>query len=107
MSPFMIFRATMLAFGLTASQLRGTLTISSVARPRMVAMYLMRRLTNLSLPCIGREFGGRHHTTVLYAIRTVEQKRQTDLKTRDMVSAIEEQLRVLTRPPLEPAKETA
>lgn len=41
------------------------------ARPRQIAMYLARKYTDKSLPGIGREFGGRHHTTVLHAVRRV------------------------------------
>lgn len=43
-----------------------------VARPRQVAMYLAKQLTPKSLPDIGRRFGGRDHTTVIHAIRTIE-----------------------------------
>jgi hypothetical protein len=43
-----------------------------VARPRQVAMYFTREITPLSLPCIGRRFGGRDHTTVIHAINKVE-----------------------------------
>ena len=53
------------------SALRGTQKNKGVAEPRQMAMYLIRKLTNLSLPDIGKEFG-RDHTTVLYAIRKVE-----------------------------------
>lgn len=42
-----------------------------VARPRQIAMYLARTLTPLSLPDIGRRFGGRDHTTVMHACRHV------------------------------------
>ena len=45
----------------------------SVARPRQLAMYLTKRLTEKSLPDIGRKFGGRDHTTVMHAIRKVEE----------------------------------
>ena len=51
--------------------LRGTLKNKGTAEARQVAMYLIRKLTNLSLPDIGKEFA-RDHTTVLYAIRKVE-----------------------------------
>lgn len=44
-----------------------------VARPRQVAMYLSKRLTKSSLPEIGRRFGNRDHTTVIHAVRTVEE----------------------------------
>ena len=45
----------------------------SVARPRQVAMYLAKSITTRSLPEIGRKFGGRDHTTVIHAIKTIEE----------------------------------
>ena len=51
--------------------IRGTQKNKGTAEARQVAMYLIRKLTNLSLPDIGKEFA-RDHSTVLYAIRKVE-----------------------------------
>jgi chromosomal replication initiator protein len=59
-------------------ELRGSKKHKGIAEPRQVAMYLVRKLTNLSLPDIGREFG-KDHSTVLYNIRKVE----TALKSGD------------------------
>jgi chromosomal replication initiator protein len=50
----------------------------SVARPRQVAMFLAKQLTSRSLPEIGRRFGGRDHTTVMHAVRRVEELKATD-----------------------------
>jgi chromosomal replication initiator protein len=50
----------------------------AVARPRQVAMYLAKQLTARSLPEIGRKFGGRDHTTVMHAVRKVEELRTSD-----------------------------
>ncbi len=50
----------------------------AVARPRQIAMYLAKQLTSRSLPEIGRKFGGRDHTTVMHAVRKVEELRATD-----------------------------
>ncbi len=50
----------------------------AVARPRQVAMYLAKQLTARSLPEIGRKFGGRDHTTVIHAVRRIEQLRESD-----------------------------
>ena len=50
----------------------------AVARPRQVAMYLAKALTSRSLPEIGRKFGGRDHTTVMHAVRKVEELRAGD-----------------------------
>ncbi|MGB2159159.1 MAG: chromosomal replication initiator protein DnaA, partial [Candidatus Puniceispirillaceae bacterium] len=44
----------------------------NIARPRQVAMYLAKTLTSFSYPEIGRQFGGRDHTTVMHAVRTIE-----------------------------------
>lgn len=50
----------------------------SVSFPRQIAMYLCRELTEMSLPQIGEEFGGRDHTTVIHAYEKINQLRQTD-----------------------------
>ena len=50
----------------------------AVARPRQVAMYLSKQLTSRSLPEIGRKFGGRDHTTVMHAVRKVEELKSID-----------------------------
>lgn len=57
-----------------------------VARPRQVAMYLAKRLTTKSLPEIGRKFGGKDHTTVMHAVKRIEELRVTDC---DLASDIE------------------
>ncbi len=49
-----------------------------VARPRQVAMYLAKQLTSRSLPEIGRKFGGRDHTTVMHAVRKIDELRAAD-----------------------------
>jgi chromosomal replication initiator protein len=51
----------------------------AVARPRQVAMYLAKQLTSRSLPEIGRKFGGRDHTTVMHAVRKIEELRGSDV----------------------------
>ena len=56
-----------------------------VARPRQIAMYLAKRLTTRSLPEIGRKFGGRDHSTVIHAVRRIEELRDAD---RDVDSAV-------------------
>lgn len=50
----------------------------AIARPRQIAMYLAKRLTTRSLPEIGRKFGNRDHTTVMYAVKRIEELRGTD-----------------------------
>jgi chromosomal replication initiator protein len=50
----------------------------AVARPRQVAMWLSKQHTTRSLPEIGRKFGGRDHTTVIHAVRKIDELRQAD-----------------------------
>ena len=63
-----------------------------VARPRQVAMYLAKMLTSKSLPEIGRKFGGRDHTTVIHAVKRVEELRQTDSQIADDVELLRRML---------------
>jgi len=65
---------------------------ANIALPRMVAMYLSRRLTPASLNEIGEAFGGRDHGTVLHANRTIEEKMKSDEKLRRIVTYLGEKL---------------
>jgi chromosomal replication initiator protein len=65
---------------------------ANIALPRMVAMYLSRRLTTASLNEIGDAFGGRDHGTVLHANRTIEEKMKSDEKLRRIVNYLAEKL---------------
>lgn len=64
----------------------------SVARPRQVAMALAKQLTNHSLPEIGDAFGGRDHTTVLYACRKIEELRSTEVMVEEDYTNLHRQL---------------
>jgi len=65
-------------FNLKLSDLLSARRARHVARSRQVAMYLCKQLTTKSLPSIGRKFGGRHHTTVMHAVKRVDELRLTD-----------------------------
>ncbi len=65
-------------FNVRISDMHSARRARSVARPRQVAMYLAKQLTSRSLPEIGRKFGGRDHTTVMHAVRKVEELRGHD-----------------------------
>lgn len=64
----------------------------AVARPRQIAMYLAKRLTTRSLPEIGRKFGGRDHSTVIHAVRKVEELRDQDREIDQAVRVLMQQL---------------
>ena len=63
-----------------------------VARPRQIAMYLAKRLTTRSLPEIGRKFGGRDHSTVIHAVRRIEDLRDKDHEIDSSVRTLLRQL---------------
>jgi chromosomal replication initiator protein len=82
-------------FGCHVSDLRGDRRSADVAYPRHVAMYLCRELTEASLPQIGERFGGRDHSTVLYAVNKIERLIQDghDRQLHDLVQVITQHLR--------------
>jgi chromosomal replication initiator protein len=83
-------------FGLSPEELISAGRAARLAWPRQVAMYLARELTEESLPSIGREFGGRDHTTVLHAWRRTEQRISSNPSSR---IAVEELRTRLSAPP--------
>src|SRR5450432_458337 len=65
-------------FQVKQSQLKEKSNTKKVVYPRQVAMYLVKELTNASLPEIGRAFGGKHHTTVIHSINKIDKERHID-----------------------------
>jgi chromosomal replication initiator protein len=65
-------------FNIRMADMHSARRARAVARPRQVAMYLAKQLTSRSLPEIGRKFGGRDHTTVMHAVKKVDELRQAD-----------------------------
>ncbi|MGA2260631.1 MAG: chromosomal replication initiator protein DnaA [Acidobacteriota bacterium] len=74
----MIIRAVASYFGLKPIQLKAKNNSRRIAQPRQIAMYICKQVTSLSLPQIGKDFGGKHHTTVLHSIRKIEEMRKKD-----------------------------
>ena len=65
-------------FNVRVSDMHSARRARAIARPRQVAMYLAKQLTARSLPEIGRKFGGRDHTTVMHAVKKVDELREHD-----------------------------
>jgi chromosomal replication initiator protein len=80
-------------YQLKVGDLRSRNNSKSIAMPRQVAMYLCKSLTNSSLPEIGKNFGGKHHSTVIHSIRKVEQLRQNDPAFNILVNSFIESIR--------------
>ena len=56
--------------------------------PRQVAMYLVKELTQASLPEIGRAFGGKHHTTVIHSINKIDDLRANDMDLNKLINSL-------------------
>jgi chromosomal replication initiator protein len=87
-----ITRAACARFGLTSEELLSSSRISRISWPRQIAMYLARELTGESLPAIGRQFGGRDHTTVLHAHRRTARRIDDDRACREAVDSLRKDL---------------
>jgi chromosomal replication initiator protein len=79
-------------YTLRISDLLSARRARQVARPRQVAMYLAKTLTSRSLPEIGRRFGGRDHTTVIHAVRKIEELKLTDSQIAEDVELLRRML---------------
>jgi chromosomal replication initiator protein len=73
------------AFGIPVPELESPKRSQAIVAPRQLAMYLCRELTDATLPAIGREFGGRDHTTVLYAVQKITRRLHHDRREYDQV----------------------
>jgi chromosomal replication initiator protein len=73
------------AFGIPVPELESPKRSQAIVAPRQLAMYLCRELTDATLPAIGREFGGRDHTTVLYAVQKISRRLHHDRREYDQV----------------------
>jgi chromosomal replication initiator protein len=80
-------------YQLKLAELKSRNNSKSVARPRQIAMYLCKMLTNASLPEIGKSFGGKHHSTVIHSIRKIEDLRKRDGDFNTLINTLTESLR--------------
>jgi hypothetical protein len=87
-----IIKAACLYYRISKTDMLSHRRSRSIVRPRQVAMYLAKKLTTRSLPEIGRKMGDKDHTTVLYAVRKVEQLMQYDPEIRADVEALKAKL---------------
>jgi chromosomal replication initiator protein len=88
-----IVRVVARHFELRASDLKSKTNARRISYPRQIAMYLGKKLAGESLPAIGQYLGGKHHTTVLHAVRKIDELRSAKSSVNSQISQIEEQLR--------------
>ncbi len=79
-------------FGLRLVEIKAKNNSRAIVYPRQIAMYLAKHLTEASLPEIGRQFGGKHHTTVLHSVEKIEQTRKADKDLNRLLNKLTEQL---------------
>jgi chromosomal replication initiator protein len=79
-------------FSIKQSQLKEKSNTHKIVYPRQVAMYLVKELTDASLPEIGRAFGGKHHTTVIHSINKIDQTRHHDADLNRLLHSLMDSL---------------
>jgi chromosomal replication initiator protein len=89
----MVLRAVATFFSLKPAQLKTKNNSRPIAVPRQIAMYVCKEVTKQSLPQIGKDFGGKHHTTVLHSIRKIDSLRKKDPQISTAVNKILKSLR--------------
>lgn len=76
-------------FGISVIEMDSRRRARAVSRPRQIAMFMAKTLTTYSLPDIGRRFGGKDHTTVIHAVRKVQELAKEDEAFRETLADIE------------------
>jgi chromosomal replication initiator protein len=79
-------------FGMRVTELKQKNNSRAVVVPRQIAMYLAKQMTEASLPEIGRQFGGKHHTTVMHSISKIDELRRTDKDLNRTLNKLQETL---------------
>jgi chromosomal replication initiator protein len=87
-----IQRAVSENFGMRVVDLKQKNNSRNVVVPRQIAMYLAKQMTEASLPEIGRQFGNKHHTTVMHSIAKIDELRRTDKDLHRTLNKLQEQL---------------
>jgi len=79
-------------FGLRTPEIKQKNNSRSIVVPRQIAMYLAKQMTEASLPEIGRQFGGKHHTTVMHSIAKIDEQRRADKDLNRLINKLTETL---------------
>jgi chromosomal replication initiator protein len=96
-SPEIILSAVAQTFKVSIEDLKGNSRRREISIARQIGMYLMRQHTDLSLPRIGEEFGGKDHTTVMYSCEKIGQLRQQDPQLSQTLSQLSERINLASK----------
>lgn len=80
-------------YGIKISEIESSKKTNNIAFPRQIAMYLIREMTDYSLPKIGQLFGGKHYTTVMYACEKIEDEIKTDKNLAEVIDNIKDEVK--------------
>lgn len=93
LTPELIQQVVAEYYNIRVEDIQGSKKPKNIAFPRQVSMYLCRKLLDISLPKIGESFGGRDHTTVIYAISKIEKQLESDKGLQKTVHALEKEIK--------------
>ena len=93
LTPELIQQVVAEYYNIRVEDIQGSKKPKNIAFPRQVSMYLCRKLLDISLPKIGESFGGRDHTTVIYAISKIETQLESDEGLQKTVHALEKEIK--------------
>jgi chromosomal replication initiator protein len=96
-SPETILMTVSDAFNISAEDLKGNSRRREISWARQIGMYLMRQHTDLSLPRIGEEFGGKDHTTVMYSCDKIAQLRESDATLAQTLRQLSDRINLTSR----------
>ncbi|HAJ61155.1 MAG TPA: chromosomal replication initiator protein DnaA [Cyanobacteria bacterium UBA8543] len=96
-SPDVILMTVADAFNISVEDLKGNSRRREISLSRQIAMYLMRQHTDLSLPRIGEEFGGKDHTTVMYSCDKIAQLRKSDSTLSQTLRQLSDRINLTSR----------
>ena len=97
LQPEDIIRIVATAFGITANDITSSRRPRNITRARHIAMWLVRKHTNLSFPDIGKKFGGRDHASIQYACNKITNQLKKDPDIANMISLLERNLTVSSK----------
>ena len=93
LTPELIQQVVAEHYNIRVEDIQGSKKPKNIAFPRQVSMYLCRKLLDISLPKIGESFGGRDHTTVIYAISKIEKQLETDTALQKTILQLEKDIK--------------
>jgi chromosomal replication initiator protein len=96
-SPEIILNVIVETLKISLEDLKSNSRRREISQARQIGMYLMRQHTDLSLPRIGEEFGGKDHTTVIYSCEKIEKQQQKDRELSQTLSQLSDRINFLSR----------